>query len=243
LTGETGGNQDSWNLIREEENREREGRIRTVEMGDELIIVKLPSFLFSDPRIGSMVGEARKHKSLILDLRGNGGGSIDTLEALIGNMFDKDIKIGDRVGRGDHKIVVAKARGHRFEGKLVVLVDRKSASASELFARVIQIEKRGVTMGDWSAGSVMEARRYSYEYGYGTVVFYGASITDADIIMSDGKSLEHGGVKPDEIVLPTADDIGEGRDPLLAHAAETLGVKLSPEAAGKFFPYEWPTEE
>ena len=92
-------------------------------------------------------------------------------------------------------------------------------------------------MGDRSSGSVMEAKRFSYKTGNRTVVFYGASITDADIIMTDGKSLEHNGVTPDELLLPTAEDIANGRDPVLAHAAQSAGSKLTPEAAGKLFPY------
>lgn len=242
LTGESGGGNDIWDIFREEENAQHEGRIRKEEKGDELLIVKFPNFIYTEQGMSSMIGDARKHKALILDLRGNPGGSIETLERLLGDMFDKDIKIGDRVRRDQRKPEIARANGHRFDGKLIVLVDSQSASAAEIFARIVQIEERGTVLGDISSGSVMEAKRYSYKYGVDTAVFYGASITDADIIMTDGQSLEHVGVTPDEIALPTAADLASGRDPVLARAAELAGVKLTTEDAGKLFPYEWPRE-
>jgi C-terminal processing protease CtpA/Prc len=85
----------------------------------------------------------------------------------------------------------------------------------------------------------MEARGYSYQQGFDTIIPYEFSVTDADLIMKDGKSLEHFGVTPDEIVLPTAHDLASGRDPVLARAAELAGFKLDPADAGKMFPFEW----
>jgi hypothetical protein len=86
----------------------------------------------------------------------------------------------------------------------------------------------------------MEAKIYKDAQGADTRIIYGFSVTDANLIMSDGKSLEKTGVTPDEILLPTVADLAAGRDPVLAHAAELAGIKLDPVAAGKMFPYEWP---
>jgi len=244
VTDLTGANDasDIWDIVRQEETQEHLNRARYVEYGDQVTVLKVPEFAFSQGEVENMLSKARKHQNLVLDLRGNPGGSIDTLKYLVGGTFDKQVKIADRVGRKDTKPEVAKTLRNPYLGKLVVLVDARSASAAELFARVTQLEKRGVVMGDKTAGAVMEAKHYEARSGTETVAFYGASITEWDLVMADGKSLEHLGVTPDEVLLPSAQDLAAGRDPVLAHAVETLGVKLTPEEAGKAFPYEWPLE-
>jgi C-terminal processing protease CtpA/Prc len=158
----------------------------------------------------------------------------------LGNFFDHDLKVGDLKRRKEEKAMTAKTRGdHIFTGKLVVIIDSESGSAAELFARVVQLEKRGTIIGDRSAGAVMRSKQYSHELGVETVVPYGVSITDADVVMGDGKSLEHVGVVPDEVKLPTALDIAAKRDPVLAYAISLLGGNISPEKAGTLFPIEW----
>jgi C-terminal processing protease CtpA/Prc len=232
-----------WQLIRQEENEAHLMRARSISVGESLMILKLPEFDFEAGKVDEFMGRARKYPALILDLRDNPGGSVETLKRVLGNLFDKDIKICDRAGRKESKPEIAKTRGDSaFTGKLIVLVNCQSASASELLARVVQLEKRGQVVGDRSSGSVMEARHYDYQEGMDTVMFYGASITESNLLMGDGKSLEHTGVTPDETVLPTAADLASDRDPTLSRAAAMLGVKISPEAAGKFFPFEWPKQ-
>jgi len=227
------------NQERESENVDHATRSRIVEMGD-VAIWKLQQFNLDDGEIIRAIRVVNNHKTLILDLRGNPGGYVDSLKMIVGSLFDKDIKIGDRVTRKETKPMVAKHRGSPFDGKIIVLVDASCASAAEIMARVIQLEHRGKVIGDKTSGMVMESIQYRETQNGGTVFAYGFSITDADLIMTDGHSLEKTGVQPDELMLPTGADLAAGRDPVLAHAAELAGVKLDPVRAGKLFPYEWP---
>lgn len=227
------------NLFHLYDNNEDLYKARTKELGDDLMVLKLPEVEFTSDEVNAMRDKARKHKALIIDLREDPGGAVETLEYLVGSVFDKEVKIYDREGRKEMKPEIAKPRDP-FTGKIIVLVDSQSASAAELFARVIQLEKRGIVIGDRSSGMVMEAMPFDYQIGSDVIIPYGMSITRADLIMADGKSLEHVGVTPDEVIVPTTADLAAGRDPVLAHAAQELGVKLTPEEAGKMFPYLWP---
>jgi carboxyl-terminal processing protease len=217
------------------------------ERGDT-VIWKMLTFSDDPARIESLMdSRGKKGKNLILDLRGNGGGYVESLERLAGHFFDQDLKIADRKGRPEKKKenepMTLKGRKDYFQGKLIVLIDHESGSASEIFARLMQLEKRGVVLGDVSAGAVMQSLGHPLTMvtGISTEVGYGVSVTNADVIMSDGKSVEHMGVTPDELVLPTAEDIREGRDPVLARAMEILGQKMTPQEAYKIFEkaYKW----
>ncbi len=238
LTDLTDGS-EIFKLIREEENEDRLNRHRYVE-GEGVLIWKMPQFDLPDNKIDEMFGKAKKQQALILDLRGNGGGLETTMLRMIGNLFKQDVKLGELKRRKEAKPLVAKSRGaEAYDGKLVVLIDSQSGSAAELLARVVQLEKRGTVIGDRSAGAVMRSRGYSHKLGVDIVIFYGVSVTDADIVMADGQSLEHVGVTPDEVLLPSAEDLAAKRDPVLARAAELVGLKLTPEKAGEMFPFEW----
>jgi C-terminal processing protease CtpA/Prc len=238
MTGQDGG-YDRWGEYLQEQNFDHVSRQRWLNVGD-VMVWKMPEFEMEDHTVDHIFADARKHQTLILDLRGNQGGYAVTLERMLGNIFDHEVKIADRVGRKALKPEVAKSRGHdAFSGKLIVLVDSESASCAELFPRVVQLEHRGTVIGDRTAGAVMEALDFDESQGADVQVLYSFSITEADLTMKDGKSLEHTGVTPDEIVLPTAQDLASGKDPVLAHALELAGQKVDPAAAGKLFPFEW----
>ncbi|MBD0371900.1 MAG: hypothetical protein ICV60_13755 [Pyrinomonadaceae bacterium] len=231
---------DYFDLIREAENEARVNAHRYYEMGDEVFLWKMPQFDMPKTQVDDMMDKVKKRKALILDLRGNGGGSEETMLRLIANLVDHDVTIGELKRRKETKPLVAKTRGENvFKGKVVVLVDSRSGSASEVFSRVMQLEKRGTVIGDRTAGAVMRSRSYDHRIGTDVVVYYGTSVTDADVIMSDGASLEGVGVTPDELKLPTATDMAAGRDPVLARAFELIGMKIDAEKAGTLFPVRW----
>jgi C-terminal processing protease CtpA/Prc len=205
--------------------------------GDTLVVSLAE---FGDPRdIERFMKKARGYKSLVLDLRGNPGGRVDAINMLVSWCFDSEIHIGTlKMRKGDEPEV---AKGHRdaFKGDLIVLIDSRSASASEVFARVMQIQKRGKVIGDRSAGAVMTSRIFPHTLGTelgGNVSFtgYASNITIADFKMADGLSLEKVGVTPDETVLPTATDLATNRDPVLARAITLFGGTMTAEQAGKF---------
>ncbi len=231
---------DIKNIEIEAEKEARLNRDRFYEK-DNVIIWKMPGFdIYDEDELDNIMVRVKKHQALVLDLRGNGGGLVIMLKRLLGYLFEQDIKVSEMKYRKEVKPETAKSKGSGgFKGKLVVLIDSQSASASEIFSRVIQLEKRGIVVGDRSAGAVMQSIRYGHEVGLETVTPYAASITNADVIMKDGKSLEHVGVTPDELLLPAAADLAANRDPVLSHAAELVGLKLDPDAAGKLFPIEW----
>ncbi|MBX3292767.1 MAG: hypothetical protein KF881_07745 [Acidobacteria bacterium] len=229
---------DLYDFIRESEtSRGNEDRHLTIEKFDKAFIWKMPSFNLEPSRVDDIMKRARNHPAVIFDLRGNGGGRVDMLQRLVGNIFNRDIKIADEKRRSEKRDLIARGRGKdAYSGNVLALIDSESGSASEIFSRVLQLEERGVVVGDRSAGAVMVSRFFPLQHGMDTVIFFGVSITVADLIMKDGRSLEKVGVVPDSFVVPSASDISARRDVVLSNALEIIGVNISPEQAGKIFP-------
>jgi len=212
---------------------------RFMSVGDT-VIWKMPSFVLNPGDIDSIMDSRIKSKqNLILDLRGNGGGYVKSLEELAGYFVTEDTKIADLKGRKEMKPMMAQAQKKGFSGKVVVLIDSDSGSAAEIFARFIQLENRGTVLGDVSAGAVMQSRIIPMKMGVDTIVPFGMSLTEADVIMKDGKSIEHIGVMPQTVIIPTGDDLAQQRDPVISAALKLLGQDVASDQTGKMFPYKW----
>jgi carboxyl-terminal processing protease len=201
-----------------------------------LFIWKMPTFYLSLIKLDKMMDKVKKANALILDLRGNPGGSARIMWQFASYFVGEETKFAEIKDREGSTTVLLKPKSKNFyQGKIVILIDSESASAAEAFSRFMQIEKKATIIGDQSAGAVMQSSSFVHTYGILPGLVYGISITTADVLMQDGKHLEKVGVTPDEKILPTAKDLANKRDPVLARAAELLGFKLSPEDAGLIF--------
>jgi C-terminal processing protease CtpA/Prc len=206
------------------------------ELSDEVMVWKMPELYLDEYDLADKFRKLKNRKVLILDLRGNNRGLVDALPHLAGYFFDSNVKLADRRGRKDLKPIVAKSKKENtFKGQLIVLIDGESASSAEIFAHAVQLYKRGVVIGDRSSGSVMEGRLYPMQVGIMRAIPVAISATYADVIMADGTKLERVGVTPDELILPSPQEMSLGHDPVLAHAASLAGITLDPKKAGGLF--------
>lgn len=213
---------------------EQDARDETRPIGKDILVWRMRGFGDKD-RVEHAIRRARSFKTLLVDMRGNGGGLVDTLKRLVSLSFDRPVAVGVETTRKGTTTITAKPVREAYTGRIFVLIDSESASAAEMYARILQIEKRGVVIGDRTAGAVMTSRMFPHTVGIGQVAFYGTSITVGDVRMSDGSSLEHVGVTPDIPMVPTAADLAAGRDPVLARAIAEAGGQMSADEAGRFY--------
>lgn len=214
--------------------------IVTLGKDRDLIVYRMPAFDLSAGEVDENFGKLRRYKAVILDLRGNGGGGVAALERAAAYILGKDVILAERKGRKkEPPIRSAGPVDKPLEAKLAVLVDSETGSAGEILARAVQIEKRGIVFGDRTSGSVRQSRQFSEQIGFDRVIYFGVSVTNADLIMKDGKSIEGIGVMPDEVIIPSPEDMAAGRDPVLAKAVQSMGFNVTAEETGKWFPKKW----
>ncbi len=141
---------------------------------------------------------------LIIDLRGNGGGALAEATALTGLFIDSGPVVQVRDARGRTQVNRDPSDGLAYAGPLAVIVDRDSASASEIFSGAIQDYHRGIIVGEPTYGkgtvqNLIDLDRYSQdpEQSLGQL-----KLTIAQFFRITGASTQHRGVVPD-IVLPS----------------------------------------
>jgi carboxyl-terminal processing protease len=214
-------------LIRAAELPSEELEQRLEQRGD-VLVWRLPAFDLSPEAIDEARGRLRGRAGLVLDLRGNGGGPVEALQAMLGMLYRDRVEIGTLAERSRQRPLVADGTGaNAFAGPVVVLVDSRSSSASEVLARVIQLTGRGMVLGDRTAGGAMRSLQREMHIGGQHPAFYGVSVTDAALEMADGAPLEKVGVTPDELILPTPAQLAAGDDPVMARAMVVVASSRS----------------
>lgn len=156
--------------------------------------------------------EAEGVDGVIIDLRNNGGGSLQEANELTGLFIEYGPTVqirhsSRRVWRDGKRL-----RSAYYEGPLMVMINRLSASASEIFAGAIQDYERGIIVGDRSFGKGTVQTMVPLIEGQ-------LKVTESKFYRISGDSTQHRGVVPD-ITFPSifnADEIGESS---LDHALE-----------------------
>lgn len=160
-----------------------------------------------------------KVDGVVMDLRNNGGGSLDEAVAITGLFIDKGPVVQAKASGGDVRVDGDTASGVVWDGPLAVLINRGSASASEIFAGAIQDYGRGLIIGETSFGkgtvqNLVDLDRWPMADGkrFGQV-----KLTIAQFFLPGGSSTQNKGVVPD-IKFPVTVDASEYGESTLDNA-------------------------
>ena len=145
--------------------------------------------------------------ALIIDLRGNGGGQTDVQMNIGSLLFHAETSLGSFQRRGGKpEQIITHESDQVYKGRIVVLVDEISASASEVFAAAMQESGRARIIGGQTCGCVLNS--WSKQLKGGGTLRWSARIYTSP----QNRKLEGVGVKPDEIIPLTVSDLRQGRD-------------------------------
>ena len=211
------------------EEQSAQKRILEIPDGDQVIkvgVIDIPAFYIDfdamrrgDKEYKSTTRDVKKLlqelqdegvDGIVVDLRNNGGGSLQEANELTGLFIEYGPTVqirhsSRRVWRDGKRL-----KSDYYEGPLVVLVNRLSASASEIFAGAIQDYERGIIVGDRSFGKGTVQTLLPLTEGQ-------LKITESKFYRISGESTQHRGVVPD-VEFPTVYDTEEIGESALDHA-------------------------
>jgi len=154
---------------------------------------------------------------LILDLRNNGGGYLDTAIQVVSEFIGDGVVMYEEHGDGSIDTFEARNGGQATDIPMVVLINEGSASASEIVAGAIQDRERGYLVGvtSFGKGSVQNVSNLVNEQGQ-------IRVTIARWLTPNKRQINALGLEPDFIIEFTEEDFTAERDPQLEKAIELL---------------------
>ena len=160
---------------------------------------------------------AQKPVGLILDLRNNGGGYLQTAVDVASEFIDNGVILYEQYGDGNKDTYNAEGGGLATNIPMVVLVNEGTASASEIVAGAIQDHGRGKLVGvtTYGKGSVQNWVPLSDNQG-------AIRVTIAKWLTPNGRTIHQLGLTPDLVVEMTDNDYNNGLDPQLDAAVNLL---------------------
>jgi carboxyl-terminal processing protease len=164
---------------------------------------------------------------IVMDLRNNGGGALHEANDLVGLFIEDGPTVQIRNSNNDVKILEDQDPSVSYDGPLVVMVNRMSASASEIFAGAIQDYGRGLVVGSqtFGKGTVQAVRPLNHGQ---------LKITQSKFYRVSGGSTQHKGVVPD-IEIPSRIDKTRIGEDALDHALPWDQIEAVPH--GRYFDF------
>lgn len=159
---------------------------------------------------------------IVMDLRNNGGGALHEANDLVGLFIEQGPTVQIRNANNEVQILKDEDPSVEYDGPLVVLVNRMSASASEIFAGAVQDYGRGLVVGSqtFGKGTVQAVRPLNHGQ---------LKITQSKFYRVSGGSTQHKGVIPDIEIPSRVDKTRIGED-ALDHALPWDQIEAVPHA-------------
>lgn len=186
-----------------------------------------PNYRSTTRDVSRLIRELQRESmdGLIIDLRNNGGGSLQEANTLLGLFIKAGPTVQVRDDRGRVEMIQDDNLSILYKGPLVVLVNRLSASASEIFAGAIQDYQRGLVIGSQTFGKGTVQALRNLNRGQ-------LKITQAKFYRISGESNQHQGIIPD-ILYPSFYDESEIGESTLENALPWDRIR-----AARFTPYQ-----
>ncbi len=188
-----------------------------INLPSDYCYIRLSSFISRNAasEFGTILNNNKNKKGFIVDLRSNPGGLL-TNAIYISDMFLDGGTIVSTVDRDGYKETQRASSGVYTNKPLVILINKGSASASEIFSGAMKDHKRAVLIGEQSFGKglVQEINKLPYESGI--------NITIQKYLTPNGTDINKKGITPDIKVELTEDDIKNKNDVQLKKAIEVM---------------------